>query len=380
MIAPSGNATPGKIRAPWAITLSAPTVTPSPSTAPPVIRGACADATAGRDDAVAQPAALADLRPVEDHRALDRRARADRDVFAEHDQAADLGALGDAHAALEHRRRDHATGDLGALVDRQPVAAQALADGRLHVALDDVEGALQVALGRADVQPVALRGKAVEALADQQRPHLALDRDVAIGRHELEDLALQHVRAGADQVRVDRIRARLLDEVAHRAVLVEMHEAVGARVGDRHERERRLRAGPLVLGDLRAQVDVREHVAVEHQEALVEHRLGELQRAGRAARVGLLDEAQADPQPGAVAEHVAHARREKAAGHDHVVDPVLAQPLEHERDERPVDQRHDGLGHGRGQRAQPRALAADEDHGLHQPPRRAARLPRPTPS
>src|SRR5271166_5017835 len=38
LIAPSGKVTPGKIRAPWAITLSAPTVTPSPSTAPPSMR------------------------------------------------------------------------------------------------------------------------------------------------------------------------------------------------------------------------------------------------------------------------------------------------------------------------------------------------------
>ena len=50
------------------------------------------------------------------------------------------------------------------------------------------------------------------------------------------------------------------------------HEAVGARVVDRHERERADRAGRLVLGDLRGEVDVGEHVAVEHQEALVEQR------------------------------------------------------------------------------------------------------------
>ncbi len=113
-------------------------------------------------------------------------------------------------------------------------------------------------------------------------------------------------------------------------VVLQVDETVGARVLDRHERERRLGSGALVLGDLLGQVDVGEHVSVEHQEALVEHRLGELQRAGGAARVGLLDEAQPDPVGRAVTEHVAHARREKATGHDHVVDPVRAQPLEHE--------------------------------------------------
>ena len=109
-----------------------------------------------------------------------------------------------------------------------------------------------------------------------------------------------------------------------------MHQAIGARVGDRGERERRLGAGALVLGDLAGQVDVGQHIAVEHQEALVEQRLGELQRARGAARVGLLDEAQFDSQARAVSEHVAHAGREKATGHDHVVDPVPLQPLEHE--------------------------------------------------
>ena len=37
LIAPSGSSTLGKMRAPPVMTLSAPTVTPSPSTAPPVI-------------------------------------------------------------------------------------------------------------------------------------------------------------------------------------------------------------------------------------------------------------------------------------------------------------------------------------------------------
>ena len=72
----------------------------------------------------------------------------------------------DPHAALQHSGRDHAPLQLGALVDREPVAAKPLAHGRLHVALDDVEGALQVARRRADVEPVAVGGEPVEAVAD----------------------------------------------------------------------------------------------------------------------------------------------------------------------------------------------------------------------
>ena len=151
-----------------------------------------------------------------------------------------------------------------------------------------------------------------------------------------------------------------------------------------------------MLVHLRAQVDVGEHVPVEHQKALLEHRLGELQRPRGPPRLGLFDEAQAQPQRRAVAEHVAHGGGQKAAGHDHVLDAVGVQPFEHVGDERPVNKGDHRLGHGRGQGPQARALAAHEDERLHQPPPpisqrlppradpapagRGSRAPRPTPS
>ena len=163
------------------------------------------------------------------------------------------------------------------------------------------------------------------------------------------------------------------------------HEPVGGRILDRRQRERRRRPGALVLRDLGAEVDVGEDVAVEHEEAVVEQRLGELQRAAGAERLGLLDVAQAHAERRAVAEHVAHAGGHVPAGHDDVVDAVAAQPVEHEGDERPVDERDDRLGHGGGQRPQPRALAAGQDERLHQTAasaaaRRSPTLGRPTPS
>ncbi len=172
-------------------------------------------------------------------------------------------------------------------------------------------------------------------------------------------------RPGATRAALQLVGGRLLDKLLHRVLRSEPHEPVGSGVLDRYERDRRPRPGALVLGELGGEVEVGEHVAVEQQEALVEHRLGELQRPRRAARVGLLDEAQADPEPRAVAQHVAHRGGEEAAGHDHVLDAVRAQPFDHVHDERPVHERHERLGHGGGQRAQTGALAADEDHGLH---------------
>ena len=141
----------------------------------------------------------------------------------------------------------------------------------------------------------------------------------------------------------------------------------------------------LVLRDLGRQVDVGEDVAVEHQEAVVEQRLGVLERAAGAERRRLLDVAQLDAEGAAVAEHVAHAGGHVPAGDDDVVDAVRAQPVEHEGDEGPVDERDDRLGDRRGQRAQPRAFAARQDQRLHQTAAsatgvRPATLGRPTPS
>ncbi len=134
------------------------------------------------DDAVAQHAAGADLGAGEHDRALDR--------------------------ALEHRpararraRRARRDGASVAISQRSPIAAPSwLADAvDRDGAGDDVEAGLQVALGRADVQPVAAARVAVEAVADQPRPDLALDRDRAAARAiRSSTLALEHVGAGAD--------------------------------------------------------------------------------------------------------------------------------------------------------------------------------------
>ena len=74
-----------------------------------------------------------------------------------------------------------------------------------------------------------------------------------------------------------------------------------------------------------------------------------------------------------------------AAGDDDVLDAVRAQPVEHEGDERAVDERHDRLRDRGGERAQPGALAPGQDERLHQTAtpatdERSASAGRPTPS
>ena len=363
--APSGSSTPGNTRAPRVTTFSAPIVTPSPSTAPFVICVRSPIRTPGPTMQSRRTQSAPISAPCSTTLRSTVLPRPDADPVAQHDEAPDVRALGDAHAAFDDRRRDDTTVDHRILGHREEAGPQSLCHRCRHVALDDVERALEIALRGPDVEPVGVRGEAEEAVADESRPDLALDRDRLVGRDEVEHAALEDVRAGGDEVRVDLVGGRLLEELLDARVVVQAHEAVGRRIRHRDEGERAGRARRLVLRDLRREVDVGEHVAVEHEEALLEQTLGVLQRAGGAARLGLLDETQPQAEGGAVAEDVAHARREEAAREDHVVHAVAAQPLEHVDDERPVHERNDGLGDGRGQRAKPGAFAPDQDHRLH---------------
>ena len=152
-------------------------------------------------------------------------------------------------------------------------------------------------------------------------------------------------------------------------LVVGRHDAVAGRVVDRVERQRHARAGALVLGELGGQVDVGQHVAVEHEQALLEHPLVEREahRAGGAQRLLLDHVAQAHAVVD-VAEHPLDAVGHEAAGEDHLVHAVAVQPVEHEGQERPPGQRHHRLGGRVGERPQPRALAAGEDQRLHLAP------------
>src|SRR5258707_7273276 len=201
-----------------------PQADPLPQYRPGRDLAARSDLAARPDDAVAKLAALAHLAAGKDNGALDGAVGADRDVLGEHHERADVGARCDLRPGLDDRRWDHAPVELDVRRDPRPAYGEALGDGRLDVALDDVEGPLEVALGRADVHPVALGGVAVEALAHQPRPDLTLDRDVPLRRHQVEDLPLEHVGTGTDQraagpARIHAARravgARLLDERLH---------------------------------------------------------------------------------------------------------------------------------------------------------------------
>ena len=208
VIAPSGNSVAGKTRTPRVSTLPAPD------------RDALAEHRAARDS----PRPRRCGRPAPTMQSLQRRSRRrssapsstterstvapapDRHAVAEHDEAADVRARGDRAAALDDRGRDDPAVDSHSSATARKPAPRRSAP-RSHVALEDVERALEVALGRPDVEPVGVGGVGRTGRRRRARPDLALDRDVAARRDQVEHAALEHVRAGADEVRVDLVGA-----------------------------------------------------------------------------------------------------------------------------------------------------------------------------
>ena len=110
--------------------------------------------------------------------------------------------------------------------------------------LEQVAGGLDVALGRAEVQPVAVGVVGVDAVADELREDVVFERAVLAGRDHLEHIALEHVGAGVD-ARVGRrvLGFGLLEERLDAVLVVGQDDAVGGRVLDRNQRERGAGAG-----------------------------------------------------------------------------------------------------------------------------------------
>ena len=131
-------------------------------------------------DALAEHGAAGDLRAVADRARRRRRCsraarsrrrsrrpaarrsarrvrRADADALAEHDEAPDVRARGDVHAALDDRGRHDAAVDDRIARPPRGSRPEPLCHRCRDVALEDVERALQVALGGPDVEPVGAR-------------------------------------------------------------------------------------------------------------------------------------------------------------------------------------------------------------------------------
>ena len=110
-----------------------------------------------------------------------------------------------------------------------------------------------------------------------------------------------------------------------------------------------------------AEVGLAQRVAVEREEAALEPAAGEADRAARAERLVLDRVLEREP---AVrdAEGRLDLVRQVPARDDRALDTVPREVLERVREERPVDEREHVLARPVGQRSEPRALAADQDH------------------
>ena len=118
--------------------------------------------------------------------------------------------------------------------------------------------------------------------------------------------------------------------------------------------------------DHRRQVDLRQHVAVEHDDRVADAPAGELDAAGRAERRRLDHVADADAQARAVTEHRFDTLGLVVEAQDDLVDlGHLQNAVDLVMQERPAEDGNDGLGRVQGQRAQSRALPTGEQNRLH---------------
>ena len=228
----------------------------------------------------------------------------------------------------------------------------------------------QVALRGADVEPGAALREGVEALADERGEDLALDRDRATGGDARQHVRLEHVGAGVDQVGVDLLGPRLLEEAEHLPVGGGAHEAVAARVVDGRERDRGARAGGAVALDQAAEVVIREDVAVEHEERAAHAALGgEADGAGRAERLRLdrVDDLEAlDPGPPRAELRLDRVGQVAAQRITRVTPARCSCSNGYARNGRSTS---GSIGFGGRERERPkaRALTAHEDDGVHRP-------------
>ena len=147
---------------------------------------------------------------------------------------------------------------------------------------------------------------------------------------------------------------------------VGLDQPVGARILDRRQHDRRLGLALAVQPQHGAEIDLRQHVAVEDDHRIGERVAGIADRAAGAERHRLDDVAQADAEPFAFAEDLLDAARLVVQAEDDFVDlRHLLQQIDLVIEKRPVEDRNDRLRRVDRQRPQPRAFAAGEQNGLH---------------
>ena len=132
------------------------------------------------------------------------------------------------------------------------------------------------------------------------------------------------------------------------------------------QRERDRGLALAMEGDDLREIDVRQRVAGDHDEGVVES-VADLTDGSAGAERRFLDAVlQAHADRAAIAEAVLDLRREVLQGHERVADPVALEEVEDVSEAWLIDDRDHRLGPIDRQGAQAAPLAAGHDHGLHQ--------------
>ena len=328
-----------------------------------------ADVAGAADDRALEQRAPAHVGGGVDHRAHGAGALAQRDAVREHRVRADRRVARDPAVVADERGAFDLLRvvDVRALADPDVPAQLHARDVQAHLLVERVEVRLPVLVEVADVLPVAVEHVPVDRPAhlEQQREELLREVVRPVAGNVRQHLRLEHVDARVDRVREHLAPRRLLEEALDLAVLVGDDDPEVERVVDGLEPDRDSRTRFLVLGDQRAQVDVAERVAGDDEEGLVELRAREPDRTCRAERQFLDRVLDVHAEGLAVAEVAPDRLRQEGERDDDVLEPVVAEQLDDVLDARLADDRHHRLGLVRGERSQPRPLAAGHDDGLH---------------
>ena len=116
----------------------------------------------------------------------------------------------------------------------------------------------------------------------------------------------------------------------------------------------------------RRQIDLREHVAVEHDDRFFQRIPGVADRARRPERDRLDDVPQPEAEPLAFAEHFLDPPRLVIEAQDRFVDlRHLLEQIDLIVEKRPVENRHDRLRRVHGQGPEPRPFPTGQQNRFH---------------
>ena len=162
------------------------------------------------------------------------------------------------------------------------------------------------------------------------------------------------------------MRVGLLEKAPDVRVGVDLDEAVRAGIVDRRQHDGRSGLALAVQRDDRLQIDFGQDVAVEDDDGISKRVGGKANRAGGAEGRRLHHVAEREAAVAAVAEDFLDAAGLIVEAEDDLVDlRHLLDEIELKLQERPIEDRNDGLRGVNGEGAQPRALAPGEQNRLH---------------